>query len=121
MWFKVDYRSGKPVYEQIKDNIKDNILSGKIKEGEFLPSIRSFAQLIEVNLNTVSRAYRELENEGLVEASKGVGYAVKKIGTNKIEKEIFSELDKVLERLLRSGTDEEKILNYVKNYFRGEK
>ena len=76
MWFKVDLRSPDPIYHQIQSGIKELIMRGEIKEGETLPSIRDMASFLRVNPNTVVRAYRELETDGLVFARPGMGYLV---------------------------------------------
>ncbi|BBE31472.1 GntR family transcriptional regulator [Tepiditoga spiralis] len=120
MWFKINYSLPKPVYEQIKDRIKDLILSGKIIEGEYLPSIRVLAESIKVNLNTVARAYRELEFEKIITAKKGKGYVVNKINEELIEVEIFNELKIILNRIKRSGIDKEKIINFIEEYLEGD-
>jgi len=83
LWFRIDFHSSKPIYEQIKERIKLLILSGKLKEGEFVPSIRSLAEDLGVNLNTVARAYRELVQEGVLEVRRGEGYIVSKSGRGK--------------------------------------
>ena len=81
MWFYIDFHSHVPVYEQIKSKIKEKIVKKELKEKEFIPSIRILAKEIGVNLNTVARAYRELEQEGIVESIRGSGYKV--IGIDK--------------------------------------
>ncbi|MBW8350808.1 GntR family transcriptional regulator [Bacillus sp. IITD106] len=65
--------SDKPLYQQIKDQIKDSILIGDLNEGDLLPSIRSFANDIKVSVLTIRRVYDELEQEGFVTSQVGVG------------------------------------------------
>ena len=77
MYFKVDRESGKPIFEQIKERIKDFIASGSLKPGELLPSVRKLASVLRVNVNTVVRAYRELVDEGYVESRWGYGFTVR--------------------------------------------
>lgn len=113
MWFKVDYHSPKPVYQQIKDRIKEQILNKNLQEGDSLPSIRVLAKNIKVNLNTVQRAYRELEFEGYIEARKGVGFTVTSSKTNEIEKEIIDEFKKNVKRLHRAGIKKSIILDLI--------
>ncbi len=76
MWFKVDMRSPKPIYDQIKQGIKERVLRQEIQENETIPSIRDLASALRVNPNTVVRAYKELEAEGLIFARPGMGYIV---------------------------------------------
>ncbi len=62
-----------PIYRQIMDEISGQIISGKLKAGGQLPSVRELAQTFQVNPNTIARAYRELEREGIVFTRRGQG------------------------------------------------
>ncbi len=64
---------GVPIYQQIVDQIQYRIMSGQLRAGDELPTIRGLAEDLRVNPNTVARAYRELENEGLVEKRRTTG------------------------------------------------
>ena len=75
----LDYSSSNPIYLQIKENIKKLILSGGLQENEPLPSVRTLASTLAINVNTVIRAYRELENEGYIYTMQGKGNFVSKI------------------------------------------
>lgn len=70
---KIDARSSIPLYEQIKIEIKELILNGGIKPGEKLPSIKELSSVITINPNMVRKAYRQLENEGIIETFIGRG------------------------------------------------
>ena len=65
--------SDKPLYQQIKEQIKDSILRGELSEGELLPSIRCFANDIQVSVLTVRRVYDELEEDGFITSQAGRG------------------------------------------------
>lgn len=65
--------SDKPLYQQIKDQIKDAILKGEISEGDPLPSIRNFANDLKVSVLTIRRVYDELEKEGFITSQVGIG------------------------------------------------
>ena len=65
--------SGIPIYEQIKQQVKAAILSGELKEGEALPSLRTLAKDLKISVLTVTRAYTELEQEGFVKNVQGRG------------------------------------------------
>ncbi|PLV59464.1 GntR family transcriptional regulator [Thermotoga sp. KOL6] len=121
MWFKINFHSSKPIYEQIKDRIKLLILSGKLKEGEFVPSIRSLAEDLGVNLNTVSRAYRELVQEGILEVKRGEGYVVTRVDKKKIQMQLEEELIKVLRDCKRAGIPFERVQKLIEIVYRGEK
>ena len=62
-----------PLYQQIKDQIKDAILKGELVEGDALPSIRAFANDLKVSVLTIRRVYDELEQEGFVTSQVGIG------------------------------------------------
>ena len=65
--------SDSPLYEQIKEQIKDAILKEELKEGDALPSIRAFANYLKVSVLTIRRVYEELEHEGFVTSQVGIG------------------------------------------------
>ena len=68
--------SDKPIYQQIADSFKTDILSGKYKQGDYLPSIRGLAKDLRISVITTMKAYEILESEGLVTAAQGKGYYV---------------------------------------------
>ena len=82
----IDYRSGESLYIQIKNNYKKMIMSGSLKENEMLPSVRTLAGNLAINVNTVQRAYRELEQEGYIYSIPGKGNFVAKIDKSIINK-----------------------------------
>ncbi len=69
----IDLRNPKPIYEQIKDNIKQLIVSGALKQDEKLPSVRELAQLSSINPNTIQKSLRDLEAEGFIYTVTGRG------------------------------------------------
>ncbi len=73
MVIQINYKSGKPVYLQIVEQIKYAAASGTLKAGNAIPSIRPLAEKLRVNRNTVAKAYLELEREGVVETRAGKG------------------------------------------------
>ena len=73
---KLLQNSGIPIYKQISKQLKEDILAGKYKEGEYLPSIRGLAQELRTSVITTIKAYEELESEGLVTAVQGKGFYV---------------------------------------------
>ena len=73
---KLLQNSGIPIYKQISEQLKEDILAGKYKEGEYLPSIRGLAQELRTSVITTIKAYEELESEGLVTAVQGKGFYV---------------------------------------------
>jgi GntR family transcriptional regulator len=77
MRIHLDFKSGKPVYLQLVDQVKSAAASGAIRSGESLPSIRPLAEELRVNRNTVAKAYAELESQGVIETIAGKGCFVR--------------------------------------------
>lgn len=73
---KLSQNSGIPIYQQIADSFKSDILAGKYGQGEYLPSIRGLARDLKISVITTMKAYELLEQEGLVTAEKGKGFYV---------------------------------------------
>lgn len=73
---KLLQNSGVPIYQQIADQLRADILAGKLKEGDYLPSIRNLAKELKISVITTMKAYEQLETEGLVTASQGKGFYV---------------------------------------------
>lgn len=73
MQFSIDSKSGVPFYRQIIEQMKFAIARGELKPGDRLPTFRQLAVDLSINLNTVVRAYRELEIEGVIETQQGSG------------------------------------------------
>ena len=76
MNIKVLTKSGLPIYEQIERQIKDNIVSGELKENDALPSIRALAADLKISVITIKRAYEDLEKEGMIYSVQGKGFFV---------------------------------------------
>jgi len=117
----IDYRSGEALYIQIKQNLKRLILTGSLKEDEPIPSVRKLAGEFAINVNTVQRAYRELEQEGYIYSIPGKGNFVSKVNEDIFEKnleEIKGELITVLEHAKSLDVSREKILKIVEEYFK---
>ena len=94
---KLLQNSGVPIYQQIAEQLKVDILAGRMKEGEYLPSIRGLAKDLKISVITTMKAYEQLEAEGLVTAAQGKGFYV-----NAQDSEMLKEqhLRKVEESLL---------------------
>lgn len=79
--FQLDLKSRKSIYEQVIDNLKEQIMTGRLAMGEKLPSVRELSKIITVNPNTVQKAYRELERQGYIYTTGGVGTFVADISS----------------------------------------
>ena len=77
MLIQLNFKSGKPVYLQVVDQVKAAAASGALRTGEPLPSIRPLAEQLRINRNTVAKAYAELEGQGVIETIAGRGCFLK--------------------------------------------
>jgi GntR family transcriptional regulator len=93
--FLLDYSSGVPVYRQIIDQIRFGIASGQLKPGEQLPTVRALAVELKVNLNTVSKAYKELEIKNILETQQGAGTFIYQTEQVVLEKEREDKLKEI--------------------------
>jgi len=80
MQCQLNFKSGKPVYLQLVDQVKSAAASGAVQAGEALPSIRPLAELLRLNRNTVAKAYAELASQGVIETVAGKGCFIRKSG-----------------------------------------
>ena len=93
--FKLDPKAGTPFYRQIIDQIKFGIASGNLKIGEQLPTVRALAVDLKVNLNTVAKAYKELEIQNVLETQQGTGTFISKIEIQISDKEKNKKLQEI--------------------------
>ena len=93
--FILDPKAGVPFYRQIIDQIKFGIASGSLKAGEQLPTVRALAVELKVNLNTVSKAYKELEIQNILETQQGTGTFIGKTEIKIPEKEKSKKLEDI--------------------------
>jgi GntR family transcriptional regulator len=77
MLLQINFKSGKPVYLQVVDQIKAAAAAGTLQSGESLPTIRPLAEELRVNRNTIAKAYGELESQGIIETIPGKGCFVR--------------------------------------------
>lgn len=90
--FKLDPKTGTPFYRQIIDQITFGIAAGNLKTGEQLPTVRSLAVDLKVNLNTVAKAYKELEIQQILETQQGTGTFISEIKVQISEQERSAKL-----------------------------
>ncbi len=90
--FVLDPKAGAPFYRQIIDQIRFGIASGKLTVGEQLPTVRSVAVELKVNLNTVAKAYKELEIQNILETHQGTGTFINRSEIDLSEKERQTKL-----------------------------
>ena len=95
--------STRPIYEQITSQIKGLILSGELKEGEQLPSIRALANSLRVSAITTKRAYADLEAAGFIETVQGKGSFVAGGNTELIREEQLRQVEQLMARAVEAG------------------
>lgn len=93
--FILDPKAGSPFYRQIIDQIKFGIAAGRLKTGEQLPTVRALAVELKVNLNTVAKAYRELEIQRVLETQQGTGTFIGDINIQLTDKEKNDKLREI--------------------------
>lgn len=105
------------IYEQIVNQLKNAIVTGELKTGEALPSIRMLANDLQVSVITTKRAYEELEKEGLIRSVAGKGFYVCEYNQDYLKEKQLMMLEKrlseVLNECLDAGLSEEEILEMV--------
>ena len=118
MMFQIDFKSGKPVYLQLADQIRYAAASGSLQPGDLLPSIRPLAEELRVNRNTVAKAYAELESQGIIETLPGKGCFLKENHspfTKQVKnKLLLTEIDEAVVMAHHLQVDREKFLALIK-------
>lgn len=100
--------SNEPIYSQIRNQIKEEIIKGELGEGELLPSIRGLAKDLQISVITTKRAYEELEKDGFIQTIPGKGSYV---ATQNMELMREKKL-KIIEEKLSQIVDESKLLGF---------
>ena len=95
--------SGVPIYQQIADSFRTNILAGKYKQGEFLPSIRGLAKDLKISVITTMKAYEQLAQEGLVTAAQGKGFYVNAQDSEMIKEQHLRKVESSLNDAIESA------------------
>ena len=93
MLILINNRSDEPIYEQIKAQIKNQILEGRLEEGTVLPSIRKLAKELGISVITTSRAYQDLEREGFIATIRGKGSYVLSRDNEMIKEEFLKRIE----------------------------
>ncbi|AWE06727.1 GntR family transcriptional regulator [Lysinibacillus sp. 2017] len=93
MIIKLSNVSDKPIYEQITDQLKQAILSGKLVTGEALPSIRALARELKISVMTTKRAYADLERDGFIETVAGKGSFVAERNQDFLREELIRQIE----------------------------
>ena len=116
--------SGKPIYEQITEQIKEQIMSGELNEGDPLPSMRALAQQLRISIITTKRAYEELERDGFIESFTGKGSFVaarnKELFREENLRQIEQSLTLAVGKAKLCGVSYEELSEILKMLFEGD-
>jgi GntR family transcriptional regulator len=117
MIFHLNHSSGRPIYLQLMDQIKHAIESGALRPGDQLPTIRTLGEELVINPNTVIRAYRDLQHEGVIELRHGSGAFISDavVGRSKVIRKGQAVMQAAIERLVSLGLTEEEMRRLVEN------
>jgi len=114
--FTLDTRSRVPIYEQLIDQLKRLMMKDVLVKDEQLPSVRSLAQELTINPNTIQKAYRELEREGFIYSIPGKGSFVApfQIDANKERLEMLKQdLEKIVSEILFLGGSKDELIEMI--------
>ena len=116
---RLDFRSGTPIYTQIVEQVKQQVISGELKPGDQLPTVRALALELRVNFNTVARAYRLLDEAGIISTQQGRGTYILEVPpperTDKLRQQALEALTRdYLNEAFRLGCSQEEISKALK-------
>ena len=111
---QLDFRSGTPIYTQIVEQVRQQVLSGELKPGDQLPTVRALALELRVNFNTVARAYRLLDEAGIISTQQGRGTYILEVPpperTDKLRRQALETLTRdYLNEAFRLGCSPDEI------------
>ena len=119
---QLDPRSNTPIWEQIVQNIKELVLKSMLAPSDKLPSVRELASLLVINPNTVSKAYQELERQGIIETLRGKGTFVSQSITPTLDERKIAMVEKQFHQLLLEasylGVTKDKIHDWIDSYYK---
>jgi len=116
--------SSVPIYEQIKQSIKQAILNNELREEDMLPSVRVMANDLKISFLTVKKAYDELEKEGYIKSVQGKGSFVAPKNSELVQEEKRKEIQNYIEKIIKlaqmSDISEKEIIELFKLMYKGE-
>lgn len=119
--FPIDPRDTRPIYEQIMDSIKEQVLKGILKPGDQLPSVRQLASMLTINANTVMKAYGELERQEVIETRRGKGAFIAMKESTVVSEKQLVELRRSLKAncitMHYMGFDKEQAMKEISNIY----
>ena len=118
MLIEIQFDSETPIYMQIRNEIVKAIATGKLKDGDGLPSVRQMSSMIEVNLHTINKAYNILKSEGYVQIDRRKGVIVKVDKKESYKTDFEEKMELILSESFLMGISEEEVLKSVKENFK---
>jgi GntR family transcriptional regulator len=116
MILRLNQSSGLPLYLQLIEQVKHAVETGALKPGDQLPTIRKLAEDLVMNPNTVARAYRELEHEGIIHLRHGSGaFISESVVRAKVTRRVQGIVQAMVERLVAAGLSGDEIRRLVEN------
>lgn len=118
---QLDLKDPKPLYEQIKDKIKELIINGVLQPDEKIPSVRELAQMLTINPNTIQKSYKDLESEGIIYSVKGKGNFIASLDVNSVNKrrnELLEEISRCTEELIYLKTPEQTVIDQIEKIYK---
>lgn len=116
----LDFSDKRPLYEQIKDKLRELILSGAVKQGEKIPSVRELAASLAINPNTIQHAYKELEEEGYIYSLRAKGSFVSPCTDAMLDKNrdvLFKNLQDAAAALFYHGAQYEDVIEEIMHVY----
>ncbi len=121
MYITLSQNSDIPIYQQIENQIKAQILSGELKGGDMVPSLRALAKDLRVSVVTVQKAYDNLINSGFIQTGQGIGTFVCEINSEFIKEETLKKIEghikDAVELAIKHAIDKETVIKMVDLYF----
>lgn len=115
---KISQSSGIAIYQQIADAFRADILAGRYKDGEYLPSIRELAKDLKISVITTMKAYEALEAEGLVTAMQGKGFYVNAQDSEMLKEQHLRKVENALQEAIKSadvaGMSDDELITTLK-------
>lgn len=118
---QLDLKDPKPLYEQIKYKIKELVISGIVKPDDKIPSVRELAQTLTINPNTIQKAYKDLESEGVIYSVKGKGNFIAHLDKSSIDirrNELLADIAKTAEELIYLQTPEQSVIDLIRSTYK---
>lgn len=120
MFIEIDPGSSHPIFEQVTDQIKFAIAAGTVRAEEMIPSVRDLSKQLAINPNTVARAYRQLQDEGILSLRRGMGLAVNEGAQDECRKQrkrfFQQKFQSFLDEAARSRLGREELEEIIETY-----